>query len=1290
MCYVSMCKLKTDHLSHDFPTILRTVRSSRSPLYSQSMVSRYFANVILLHNCAIFKTMVNDNRRPTESLEPEVVEKKRHKKSKTMKRHRHLQASTNDNLHQEALNPTVSVSTATNALDTTPISFSPENLLMDGPRPSLLDKSRKGKTKKEKKKTKEKKKSAKSKSKELSIVDETSGFTVTQMASIEDWQDEQVPDRKLTPAEKAVFEADRHHDSINSAESSIFSSHPIASTAARDAASHSNGNGRNRSSILDDVDSVGIGMTGKSDDDTITWAGFPDLSSKVSDFPLQSSAAMQTVEQAQIPQVLSVSSVARSRSSRSSGNGDEQPEWESVLRKDQPSLVEGTDVSTKTKSSGESTPIIENIQARQRPESFPIHSIIMQKAEEAMASSVFPGSDFSSTRKPVAESARHTGAIERRQRIVSHSIHSITMQQKAEEAMKSSVLPPAQRGQRSLPVVKPGMSDGRHLPSNDVAEDSGSVMPADMLVRYLRSMGTSYRTAVDIASRFREQQAAQGSTPVARVPPASSSSSPSLPIQSSTASTRVMPPRSTREGAVVTANSTPGRNRGSGARARTRRSQNAFLWERSVQPGAVQMEGRAFGAPIRPDLPERPAEDDGEIILEAVEAMAVDDMEQGPVVYADSTPLSWKDLLKEKSIRRRVFVLCFIIVAVTVISVSLAVVKSPGAPDVVASATNYPTTSPSMAPTFIKDDILSYTANLSGSEAVSTPGTPQHSAVGWLSTFDTFSEGFNELFDQRYAMVTFFYSLGGEDWLEQDSWLAPDMHECEWSAAIFCNADGTGRRIVSGLDLTKNGLLGSLPAEIGLTTQLEFLRLSKNQIQGTVPSELFVLPVLGILDLHMNELVGSLPENLGTEQDMVLLDISYNMLTGTIPDGFCNLSLLRIADLKSNHFSGRVPSNLQKLKVIDKLSLSSNALTGPIPEFSVDDLPVFDSIDLGNNMLTGSLPSWVLALVTRQDLLFYSNLLTGTFPDASTNQFIIEALANPDILSTVRLQRIDLSNNDLSGTIPNWGAFMPTVEVIDLHNNKFNGTVPFGIGRTQWPSLKTINLANNTLSGSFPNVIPSALSFLDVSGNLLEGTVPLDLPTFSNLAMLILDNNQRLNGNLSALLTSAVNLQTLSARNTSLVGTLNGSDVAALRRMEILDLGSNVISGTIPTEFGDLQVIKRIFLESNRFSGSIPSELGSLDDLLMLSLSNNLLSGLVPQTLGGLTSLEGLTLAGNELISGSVPEELCSLDALNMTRDAIGCELACSCCFDPLDLCEGVGVTAIRSNIFVETHQSGR
>ena len=56
-------------------------------------------------------------------------------------------------------------------------------------------------------------------------------------------------------------------------------------------------------------------------------------------------------------------------------------------------------------------------------------------------------------------------------------------------------------------------------------------------------------------------------------------------------------------------------------------------------------------------------------------------------------------------------------------------------------------------------------------------------------------------------------------------------------------------------------------------------------------------------------------------------------------------------------------------------------------------------------------------------------------------------------------------------------------------------------------------------------------------------------------------------------------------------------------------------------------------------SGSIPSELGNLDNLDTLSLYDNQLSESIPSELGNLDNLEYLYLGGNQL-SGCVPTKL--------------------------------------------------
>jgi Leucine-rich repeat (LRR) protein len=280
----------------------------------------------------------------------------------------------------------------------------------------------------------------------------------------------------------------------------------------------------------------------------------------------------------------------------------------------------------------------------------------------------------------------------------------------------------------------------------------------------------------------------------------------------------------------------------------------------------------------------------------------------------------------------------------------------------------------------------------------------------------------------------------------------------------------------------------------------------------------------------------------------------------------------------------------------------------------------------------------------REEVVANSNFLSGTFPGIESNPFVASLLADPEILKSVSLKHIDLSDNDLSGSIPAWGGYLPTVEFMDFSNNKFTGRLPIGASLgagPMLPGLETLRLSNNFFTGTFPKELPPNINLIDVSGNLLVGTLPTEISNFTNLNFLLLENNEFLNLDLGSLLRHAVHLKTLSARNTSLTGRFNGTDVKSLLEMEILDLGYNAITGTIPPEFGQLASMKNLVLQSNQLSGSIPSALGSLNELRILKLDNNRLSGSFPQTLGMLGRLEELSVAGNPQLSGSLPDKLC-------------------------------------------------
>jgi hypothetical protein len=89
-----------------------------------------------------------------------------------------------------------------------------------------------------------------------------------------------------------------------------------------------------------------------------------------------------------------------------------------------------------------------------------------------------------------------------------------------------------------------------------------------------------------------------------------------------------------------------------------------------------------------------------------------------------------------------------------------------------------------------------------------------------------------------------------------------------------------------------------------------------------------------------------------------------------------------------------------------------------------------------------------------------------------------------------------------------------------------------------------------------------------------------------------------------------------------------------------LGLGSNALSGSLPTEIGMLSSLEEMHFHFNRISGSIPTEIGQLSLLNTLHLHDNLISGSIPSQLGRLSAtMEWLDPNENSL-SGSVPTEL--------------------------------------------------
>lgn len=65
-----------------------------------------------------------------------------------------------------------------------------------------------------------------------------------------------------------------------------------------------------------------------------------------------------------------------------------------------------------------------------------------------------------------------------------------------------------------------------------------------------------------------------------------------------------------------------------------------------------------------------------------------------------------------------------------------------------------------------------------------------------------------------------------------------------------------------------------------------------------------------------------------------------------------------------------------------------------------------------------------------------------------------------------------------------------------------------------------------------------------------------------------------------------------------------------------LHLQNNLLSSSIPSEYGALTGLHELFLEDNGLQFQLPTEIGHLSRLHHLTLQNNRLSGSIPTEIG--------------------------------------------------------------------------
>ena len=175
------------------------------------------------------------------------------------------------------------------------------------------------------------------------------------------------------------------------------------------------------------------------------------------------------------------------------------------------------------------------------------------------------------------------------------------------------------------------------------------------------------------------------------------------------------------------------------------------------------------------------------------------------------------------------------------------------------------------------------------------------------------------------ALRLLYEHLGGPNWAKKQDWVelsnpcgAGSDGNHDWYGVTCQGWTGTEFQGVKELVLPDNGLIGALPTEIGILSNMVFrLDLSENALQNTLPSEIGKLSHLTTqMELGGNRFQGTIPTEIGLLEKLEFgLFLQRNLFSGHIPTQLGNLHRISdYLDLRANSLCGHIPTEVSVLK----------------------------------------------------------------------------------------------------------------------------------------------------------------------------------------------------------------------------------------------------------------------------------------------------------------------------------------------------------------------------------------
>lgn len=389
------------------------------------------------------------------------------------------------------------------------------------------------------------------------------------------------------------------------------------------------------------------------------------------------------------------------------------------------------------------------------------------------------------------------------------------------------------------------------------------------------------------------------------------------------------------------------------------------------------------------------------------------------------------------------------------------------------------------------------------------------------------------------------------------------------------------------------------------------------------------------------------------------LNLTNRALVGHISPSLGNLTFLKYLALLKNALSGEIPPSLGHLRRLQYLYLSGNTLQGSIPSFAnCSELKV---LWVHRNNLTGQFPAdWPPNL---QQLQLSINNLTGTIPASLANITSLNVLScvynhiegniPNEFAKLPNLQTLYVGSNQLSGSFPQVLLNLSTLINLSLGLNHLSGEVPSNLG-SALPNLEIFELPVNFFHGRIPSSLTNAsnLYFLELSNNNFTGLVPRTIGELNKLQMLNLEWNQlqahrEQDWEFLQSLGNCTELQVFSMTGNRLQGHVPSSLGNLSDQLQELHLAESKLSGDFPSGIANLQNLIIVALGANLFTGVLPEWLGTIKTLQKVSLGSNFFTGAIPSSFSNLSQLGELYLDSNQLV-GQLPPSFGTLPILQV------------------------------------------